>query len=83
MDPSSPESTYANPEKAGDKSLSDEKHLPPAYEESSFGVEDGLPPTEEEKENLRRVADKIPWNAFRKLALLIYFMLALTCVTFT
>jgi POT family proton-dependent oligopeptide transporter len=31
------------------------------------GVHDGLEfPTDEERETLRRVADKIPWNAYRK-----------------
>ena len=31
------------------------------------GVHDGLEfPTDEEKETLRRVPDKIPWNAYRK-----------------
>jgi len=31
------------------------------------GIHDGLEfPTEEEKETLRRVADAIPWNAYRQ-----------------
>ena len=49
-------------------SLKDEKilHSEPTYGEPR-GIEDGLlPPTEEEKETLRRVPDKIPWSAFRE-----------------
>ena len=67
MDSSTPKSPDDSLEKRS-MSLKDEKVLlsEPAYgEPRSF--EDGLlPPTEEEKETLRRIPDKIPWSAFRE-----------------
>jgi hypothetical protein len=45
--------------------LKDEKIL--LSEPGLFGIEDEfLPPTEEETATLRRVADRIPWNAYRE-----------------
>jgi hypothetical protein len=45
--------------------LKDEKIL--LSEPGLLGIEDEfLPPTEEETATLRRVADRIPWNAYRE-----------------
>lgn len=53
-----------------EKHSSDEMHSSDDKSESLEldGIHDGLVfPTEEERATLRRVADKIPWNAYRKI----------------
>ena len=51
----------------------EKKHIPeePASpSEEPDGIHDGLVfPTEEERLNLRRVSDAVPWNAYRESAL--------------
>jgi POT family proton-dependent oligopeptide transporter len=44
----------------------DEKSFVDSSEEANDGIHDGLVfPTEEERLTLRRVSDRIPWNAYR------------------
>lgn len=51
-------------------SISSEKQLEAEITPELDGIHDGLEfPTEEEKATLRRVADTIPWNAYREFAL--------------
>jgi len=50
-------------------SLHDHKGDPEAPVQD--GIHDGLEfPTEEEKKTLRRVADTIPWNAYRQYSII-------------
>jgi len=42
-------------------------HLPSAFHHELDGIHDGLDfPSEHERQTLRRVADTVPWNAYRK-----------------
>jgi hypothetical protein len=63
------DSKTANAEGKTSLSLKDEKldlSESPAYGEPGYIEDEFLAPTEEEKETLRRVADTIPWTAFRE-----------------
>ena len=48
-------------------SATSEAHQPPAFHHELDGIHDGLDfPSEHERQTLRRVADTVPWNAYRK-----------------
>jgi hypothetical protein len=70
----SPRSDTALPDTTGEKHVyvNEKAHSSDDHVDSlqfvPDGIHDGLEfPTEEERRTLRRVADKIPWNAYRAL----------------
>ena len=63
-----------------DEKISEEASVKQDIEYVADGIHDGLVfPTEEERATLRRVPDKIPWDAYRK-PLCPYWRSQLTCL---